>query len=77
MPELVSQIQSSFVPSRQTSNNMLIVQEVVYTMRNKKGKTENMAIRIDLEKTYDQLSWEVIQDNLEDVGISYGIKRLI
>ena len=56
MPELVSQIQSSFVPSRQTSNNMLIVQEVVYTMRNKKGKTENMAIRIDLEKTYDQLS---------------------
>ena len=36
MPKLVSQTWSSFIPSRQTSDNILVAQEVVYSMRNKK-----------------------------------------
>lgn len=38
MPKLISQNQCSFVPGTQTSDNILIAQEVIHSMRSKKGR---------------------------------------
>ena len=69
MPKLISQTQSSFVPGRQNSDNILVVQEVIHTMRSKKGQTRVMAIKIDFKKAYDRLNWKFIPKTLEDVGL--------
>lgn len=56
MSTLVNPCQSSFIPNRQSRDNIIIAQEIFHSMRNKKGKKGWLAIKIDLEKTYDRLS---------------------
>lgn len=53
--------QSSFVPERLISDNIIIYQEVLNSMRTKKMGKGFMTIKIDLEKAYDRLSWQFIR----------------
>ncbi|XP_019157950.1 PREDICTED: uncharacterized protein LOC109154673 [Ipomoea nil] len=70
LPKLVGPFQSSFVPGRQISDNVIIYQELMHSMRVKKGKKGLMAIKIDLEKAYGHLSWNFIIDTLLDAEAS-------
>lgn len=45
---LVSKNQSSFVPGRNTTDNIIVVQEALHTMRTMKRKKGVVAIKIDL-----------------------------
>ncbi|XP_057760081.1 uncharacterized protein LOC130980412 [Arachis stenosperma] len=69
MGKLTQPTQCSFVPGRQSSDNIVIVQEVIHSMKSKKGKKGWMAIKIDLEKAYDRLKWSFIVDTLKDIGM--------
>jgi len=53
MSTLVSPFQSSFIPNRQSSDKIIIAQEVFHFMRKKKQNTSWMTIKIDLEKAYN------------------------
>lgn len=57
--KIISPFQSSFIPGRTTSDNIIITQEVLHTLRSKKG---GMIFKIDLEKAYDKVSWKFIFD---------------
>ena len=61
---LVSPLQTAFVPGRKGMDNMIIVQELIHTMKQKKEKQGYMAIKVDLEKAYDRLEWHFIRDML-------------
>ena len=61
---LVSPLQTAFVPGRKGMDNMIIVQELIHTMKQKKEKQGYMAIKVDLEKEYDRLEWHFIRDML-------------
>ena len=52
------------MPGRRTSDNIILVQEVIHTLRYRKGRTGYVAIKLDLEKAYDRLEWSFIQDTL-------------
>jgi len=56
--------QSSFMPNRQSGDNIIVTQEIFHSMRRKTGKKGWMAIKIDLEKTYDKLKWDFVRDTL-------------
>lgn len=62
LPGLISNTQASFVPGRQITDNIVIMQEVLNTMRRKQGGKGYMAIKIDFEKAYDRLRWSFIRD---------------
>jgi len=64
LPQLISPTQLSFVPIRQITDNVIIMQEILHSMRRKSGKTGWMAIKLDLEKAYDRLRWSFIHDTL-------------
>ena len=53
LSDLISPIQSSFVPRRQIADNMIVMQEILHSMRRKTGATGWMAIKLDFEKAYD------------------------
>lgn len=55
MPMLVAQNQTSFVGGRNIMDNVVVAQEVVHSMRIRKGKKGLMDIKIDMEKAYDRL----------------------
>lgn len=67
---LVSETQSSFVTGRNIYDNILIVQEVIHSMKRKTGKIGWMAIKIDLEKAYDRVKWDFVEDTLLQAGFS-------
>lgn len=48
LPNLISPNQCSFVPGRHGSDNVIIAQEVIHTIRNMKGNKGFMALKIDL-----------------------------
>ncbi|XP_016169607.1 uncharacterized protein LOC107612388 [Arachis ipaensis] len=75
MPTLISNTQSSFVLGRINADNILVAQEVVHTVRNKRRGKELMAIKIDLEKSYDRLNWGFVIDTLSDTSIPEKIIR--
>ncbi|XP_073051225.1 uncharacterized protein [Primulina eburnea] len=77
MPDLVGPYQSSFVPGRQISDNIIVYQEVLHSMRKKSGGRGFMAIKIDLEKAYDKLSWDFIRHTITEAGFSQDWVRNI
>lgn len=59
LPSIISPTQCSFVPRRQITDNIIIVQEMLHTMRKKQGSGGYMALKIDFEKAYDRLRWSL------------------
>ena len=60
LTNLISPIQSAFVLGRRGMDNVLIAQELLYSLDHKKGKVGYMAVKLDLEKAYDRLEWNFI-----------------
>ncbi|KFK31800.1 hypothetical protein AALP_AA6G160500 [Arabis alpina] len=65
MPNLIGPEQSSFIPGRLSADNIVVVQESVHSMRRKKGRKGWMLLKLDLEKAYDRIRWDFLQDTLE------------
>jgi len=69
LPDIISPCQSSFVPGRQISDNIIIMQESLHTMRKKRGRCGFMAIKLDLEKAYDRLNWAFTRHTLMEMRL--------
>ena len=68
MPKLISINQSRFVPGRQITDNIVVAQEGIHSMRNLRGRKCYIAIIVDLEKAYDCLRRDLIRDTLMDAS---------
>lgn len=77
LPDLIGRQQMSFVPGRHIIENMVVEQEVIHTMRTKAGGMGQMAIKVNLEKAYDRLSWNFIFETLVEAGIPMNLTRII
>ncbi|KAA3466982.1 reverse transcriptase [Gossypium australe] len=53
-PNFISPEQAGFIAGRNISDNIIIAQEVIHTMRSKKTGRQWMAIKLDLEIDYDR-----------------------
>ena len=69
LPDLIGPTQTSFIPGRHITENIVLAQEVIHSMRRKKGRIGQMAIKVDLEKVYDRLSWDFIYETLREFGL--------
>ena len=65
------------MPGHKTSDNIILVQEVIRTLRYWKGRTGYVAIKLDLEKAYDCLEWSFIQDTLVFFQFPHNLITLI
>ncbi|CAA7036129.1 unnamed protein product [Microthlaspi erraticum] len=70
MTKLIGPAQSSFIPGRLSTDNVVIVQEAVHSMRRKKGKKGWMLLKLDLEKAYDQIRWDFLEGTIRAAGLS-------
>ncbi|KAK9214324.1 hypothetical protein WN944_006313 [Citrus x changshan-huyou] len=55
LSDLIGPNQTSFIPARNITENVVMAQEIIHPMRRKSGKFGFMAIKVDVEKDYDQL----------------------
>ncbi|CAA7024805.1 unnamed protein product [Microthlaspi erraticum] len=65
MPKLIGPAHSSFIPERLSVDNIVVVQEAVHSMRRKKGKKGWMLLKLDLEKAYDRVRWDFLEDTMK------------
>lgn len=77
LSHLIGPHQTSFVPGRHIIENTVVAKDVIHSMRNKRGKRGQMAIKVDLKKAYDRLSWGFIHDTLLEVAIPITLVHII
>jgi len=66
---IISPKQIGFVEGRQILDELVTSQEVVHSLNIK--KTAGMLVKLDLSKTYDQLSWEYLRSILRVYGFNH------
>ena len=76
LPDIISPM-LSFISGRQITDNIIIMQEILHSMRRKSGSKGWMAIKIDLEKAYDRLKWTFIRDTLSKVKLPSNLVEVI
>ena len=77
LPSLISSMQVAFHEGRRSLDNVIIAQELIYSVKGGKGKDGYMIVKIDLEKVYDHLEWNFIKMVLEHFGLPTNIVKLI
>uniref|UniRef100_A0A803PBK2 Reverse transcriptase domain-containing protein n=1 Tax=Cannabis sativa TaxID=3483 RepID=A0A803PBK2_CANSA len=77
MDRLVSPYQSAFIPGRWIAECTIMAQEVLHSMKNKKGKKGVMAIKTNMNKPYDQMEWGFISRVLKANGFNNHVCKLI
>ena len=77
LPELISPFQSSFIPGRQITDNIIIMQELLHSMRRKAGAKGWMAIKLDLEKAYDRVRWTFLHETLSQMHLPRNLVEVI
>ena len=68
LDQLISPVQSAFIPGRSIHENILLTHEVMHKFRKTKGKHAWVALKLDMEKAYDQLEWPFIRACLQQLG---------
>ena len=65
---IIGPYKSSFLPGRGTSDNSIVLQEIVHFMRRSKKKKGYVAFKLDLEKAFDNVNWDFLNYCLHDFG---------
>ncbi|XP_016750407.1 uncharacterized protein [Gossypium hirsutum] len=70
---LIASEQTSFVARRNITDNIVIAQEVIHSIRGTQKNMQCMAIKVDLEKAYDRLGHSICNTN--EVGNCSPIRQ--
>uniref|UniRef100_A0A803Q610 Reverse transcriptase n=1 Tax=Cannabis sativa TaxID=3483 RepID=A0A803Q610_CANSA len=61
LDRLISPLQLAFMPGRWIAECSILAQEVLHSIKSKKGKVGAIAIKTDMSKAYDRLEWDFIR----------------
>ncbi|KAM5550671.1 hypothetical protein ABKV19_027155, partial [Rosa sericea] len=71
LPDIVSPLQSAYVPGRLISNNTLVATEVAHFMYKLRSQEEVFfSLKLDISKAYDRLEWAYLQAILTKLGFA-------
>lgn len=68
---IISKEQSSFVPDRSITDNVLVAFELLHYMKRKNGGQDGVvALKLDIRKAYDRVSWGYLRSRMQRMGFS-------
>lgn len=62
---IISPTQAAFLPSRRTTDNTIIVQEVLHFLHSSNFRKHYFILKLDIEKAFDKLEWSFIRAALK------------
>ncbi|CAM8892645.1 unnamed protein product [Rhodiola kirilowii] len=69
LPDIISEVQSAFVPGRLISDNILLDHEVMKYIRSmRRQKTCCFSIKTDMSKAYDRMEWSFLEQMMSKLG---------
>ncbi|XP_062021454.1 uncharacterized protein LOC133738034 [Rosa rugosa] len=71
LPDIISPLQSAYVPGRLISDNTLVATEVAQFMHKLKSQEEAFfSLKLDISKAYDRLEWAYLKAILTKLGFA-------
>lgn len=77
MEKLMGSGQTSFIPGRSATDNIIAAQEFLHTVRHRKGNRAGFVLKVDLEKAYERVSWSFLEEVLRVSGFGVTFRNLI
>lgn len=69
MDQIISYNQSVFVPGRQIHDNILVVHEILHSLKQRvKREDGRMAVKLDMAKAYDRVEWGFLLEVMDNLG---------
>jgi hypothetical protein len=68
LPKIISPLQSTFVPNRSIQDNSIIAHELLHSFKLKRGKCGFMFLKMDMEKAFDKIEWNLILAIMQHLG---------
>ena len=67
LPSIIDESQAVFVPGRSITDNVISAFKIIHCMKTRKhGGIGEVAMKIDISKAYDRISWEYLSYNEGD-----------
>lgn len=71
LPKIISEFQYAFVSGRAITDNILVVFEIIHSMKRKsRGKMGDVALKIDIKKAYDRVDWGFLEQMMVKLGFA-------
>lgn len=74
---IINPCQAGIVLGPWTSDDIILVQEIIRKLMHKRGKNGYVALKLDLDKAYDHLEWSFIKELLEFFQVPPNLITLI
>jgi len=58
--KMISPEHAAFVPGRSISDNILLAQELAYSVENARAREGLMLAKLDMERAYDRMDWSFL-----------------
>lgn len=73
----IGPFQSAFLLGRSTCGNAIILQEAINCFHKKSLRSQDMIIKIDFDKAYDNVSWNFLEQSLVDMALPQHLVHCI
>ena len=76
--QIISLTQSTFIPNRLMTDNIIIGYECLHKIRHSKSKKQGLvALKLDISKAYDRVEWSFVEASMLKLGFSHSWVDLI
>lgn len=71
LPRCIDEAQSAFILGRLISDNIIVANELLLSMKNKKtGRKGSFTLKLNMSKAYDRVNWQFLEAIMIKLGFS-------